>query len=128
RFSREDLLRAFDLLTRAEAEIRGASQPRYHLEMAILRRIYLRKLTPIEELIAGTSSGQVQGSGLKVQGSGFKVPGSQPSPTKSGASLAGRVAAASEVVSGVSRTVEPTKADTPFKDTLLAEIKKSKPA
>src|SRR5581483_2863909 len=35
RFSREDLLRAFDLLTRAEADIRGASQPRYHLEMAL---------------------------------------------------------------------------------------------
>ena len=29
RFSREDLLRAFDLLTKAEAEIRGAAQPRY---------------------------------------------------------------------------------------------------
>src|SRR5476651_972419 len=55
RFSREDLLRAFDLLTRAEADIRGASQPRYHLEMALLRWIYLRKLVPIEELIAGTS-------------------------------------------------------------------------
>src|SRR4029078_5581505 len=56
RFSREDLLRAFDLLTRAEAEIRGAAQPRYHLEMALLRWIYLRKLVPIEELIAGTRS------------------------------------------------------------------------
>jgi DNA polymerase III subunit gamma/tau len=53
RFSREDLLRAFDLLTRAEADIRGAAQPRYHLEMALLRWIYLRKLTPIEDLIAG---------------------------------------------------------------------------
>jgi DNA polymerase-3 subunit gamma/tau len=57
RFSREDLLRAFDLLTRAEADIRGAAQPRYHLEMALLRWIYLRKLVPIEELIAGTESG-----------------------------------------------------------------------
>ena len=46
RFSREDLLRAFDLLTRAEHEVRSAAQPRYHLEMAFLRWIYLRKLTP----------------------------------------------------------------------------------
>src|SRR5207253_9182540 len=44
RFSREDLLRAFDLLTRAEAEIRAAAQPRYNLEMALLRWIHLRKL------------------------------------------------------------------------------------
>src|SRR2546426_84215 len=59
RFSREDLLRAFDLLTRAETEIRGAAQPRYHLEMALLRWMHLRKLVPIEELIAsaGTGSG-----------------------------------------------------------------------
>ncbi len=59
RFSREDLLRAFDLLTRAEFEIRGAAQPRYHLEMALLRWIHLRKLVPIEELIqsAGTGAG-----------------------------------------------------------------------
>jgi DNA polymerase-3 subunit gamma/tau len=54
RFSREDLLRAFDLLTKAEVDIRGAAQPRYHLEMALLRWIYLRKLTPIEDLIAGS--------------------------------------------------------------------------
>ena len=37
RFSREDLLRAFDLLTRAETDVRTAAQPRYHLEMALLR-------------------------------------------------------------------------------------------
>jgi len=53
RFSREDLLRAFDLLTRAETELRGAAQPRFHLEMALLRWIYVRKLVAIEDLIAG---------------------------------------------------------------------------
>jgi DNA polymerase-3 subunit gamma/tau len=56
RFSREDLLRSFDLLTRAELDIRGAAQPRYHLEMALLRWIHLRKLVPIEDLIAGAAS------------------------------------------------------------------------
>jgi DNA polymerase-3 subunit gamma/tau len=63
RFSREDLLRAFDLLTRAESDIRGAAQPRYHLEMALLRWIYLRKLVSIEDLIQGASTSDV-GSGL----------------------------------------------------------------
>src|SRR5262249_31639442 len=52
RFSREDLLRAFDLLTKAEQEIKSAAQPRYALEMALLRWIHLRKLMPIEDLIA----------------------------------------------------------------------------
>ena len=46
RFSREDLLRSFDLLTRAESDIRNAAQPRYHLEMALLRWIHQRKLVP----------------------------------------------------------------------------------
>ncbi len=35
-WSREDLLRAFDLLTKAEQEIRVSDQPRYNLEMALL--------------------------------------------------------------------------------------------
>src|SRR5581483_7851899 len=54
RFSREDLLRAFDLLTRTDADMRVSAQPRYHLEMAFLRWIYLRKLVSIEDLIAGS--------------------------------------------------------------------------
>jgi DNA polymerase III subunit gamma/tau len=56
RFSREDLLRAFDVLTKAETDIRAAAQPRYHLEMALLRWIHLRKLTPIEDLIASVDT------------------------------------------------------------------------
>ena len=67
RFSREDLLRAFDLLTRAEQEIKSAAQPRYHLEMALLRWIHLRKLVSIEDLIAGSAS----------------APGTSPSPRTS---------------------------------------------
>jgi DNA polymerase-3 subunit gamma/tau len=62
RFSREDLLRAFDLLTKVETEIRAAAQPRHHLEMALLRWIYLRKLTPIEDLIAGAPAVGASGS------------------------------------------------------------------
>ena len=53
RFSREDLLRAFDALTRAEAEIRSAAQPRFHLEMALLRWMHLRKLVPLTDLLQG---------------------------------------------------------------------------
>ena len=57
RFSREDLLRAFDVLSKTEFEIRAASQPRYHLEMALLRWIHLRKLVPLTELLGGVQSG-----------------------------------------------------------------------
>jgi DNA polymerase-3 subunit gamma/tau len=67
RFSREDLLRAFDLLTRAEFDIRTAAQPRYHLEMALLRWIHLRKLVPIEELLANAGS---TGGGMSAAAGG----------------------------------------------------------
>jgi len=121
RFSREDLLRAFDLLTRAESEIRGAAQPRYHLEIALLRWMYLRKLVPIEELIAGTGSAG-QGSGLKAQGS-------RPQATVAEAQ-APRPAARVQSPEPKAQSPEPgaqrPSTDAGFKDALLAEIRKTK--
>ena len=58
RFSREDLLRAFDLLAKAEADIRAAVEPRFHLEMTLVRWIHLRKLTPLADLLEGLQKGQ----------------------------------------------------------------------
>ena len=65
RFSREDLLRSFDVLAKAEQDVRAASQPRYALEMALVKWIHLRKLVPMSELIAGLESG---GLGLGAPG------------------------------------------------------------
>ena len=53
-WSREDLLRAFDLLTKAEQEVRVSEQPRYNLEMALLRLMHLRKLVPLSDLLSGS--------------------------------------------------------------------------
>jgi DNA polymerase III gamma/tau subunit len=57
RFSREDLLRAFDLLTKAEYDIRSAAEPRYHLEMLMLRWMHARKLVPLSDIIERMSQG-----------------------------------------------------------------------
>ena len=57
RFSREDLLRAFDLIAKLEQDIRVAAQPRFHLEMALLRWVHLRKLVPLTELLSGDGGG-----------------------------------------------------------------------
>jgi len=128
RFSREDLLRAFDLLTRAEAEIRGAAQPRYHLEMALLRWIYLRKLVPIEELIAGTESGPSQSGSSRV-------PQQKATATESGnripqQKLVDAMSRAQQVASSSQGASKPPNGDLSagrtFKDDFLAEIKKSK--
>ncbi|HEY7186217.1 MAG TPA: DNA polymerase III subunit gamma/tau [Vicinamibacterales bacterium] len=53
RCSREDLMRAFDLLTKAEQDIRAASHPRYYFEMMLLRWMHLRKLVPLVDLLEG---------------------------------------------------------------------------
>ncbi|MGE3492900.1 MAG: DNA polymerase III subunit gamma/tau [Vicinamibacterales bacterium] len=59
-WSREDLLRAFDLLTRTEQEVRVSDQPRYNLEMGLLRLMHLRKLVPLGELLGLAEKGQVR--------------------------------------------------------------------
>jgi DNA polymerase-3 subunit gamma/tau len=81
KFSAEDLMRSFDLLTKAEADIRGSAYPRYHLEMAILRWIHLRKLVPISDLIQGLESGSVRGA----SSSAGAVPARSPQPARSSA-------------------------------------------
>ena len=56
-FSREDLMRAFDVLAKGESELRNSMQPRFHLEMTLLRWIHLRKLVPLSDLIDGLEKG-----------------------------------------------------------------------
>ena len=85
RFSREDLLRAFDVIARAEFEIRTATQPRYHLEMALLRWMHLQKLVPLTDLLEGrgstTGSGPSGGGGAPVVSRRQSSPPKQTAPT-----------------------------------------------
>ena len=99
RFSREDLLRAFDALTRAEVDIRASMQPRYHLEMALLRWIHLRKLVPLTDLID-----QMQGGAPRPASQPTARPKSESSSTTT-LSDGGRAA--------VVRAIEAKKASAP---------------
>jgi hypothetical protein len=53
-------MRSFDLLGRAEFEIRGSSQPRHHFEMSLVKWIHLRRMTELSEIIE--RSGGLKGS------------------------------------------------------------------
>lgn len=152
RFSREDLLRAFDLLSRAEYDIRNAAQPRYHLEMALLRWIYLRKLMPIEDLIAAAGSGAVPGQTSVPRATA--VPAARPSGP---VAMPGSPRPAASPIPAASRAVRPSAerpvpvsppptaapgtpaslsgpagrpagpvSDAAFKDLFLAEVRKGK--
>jgi DNA polymerase-3 subunit gamma/tau len=79
RFSAEDLMRAFDVLSRAEFEVRGSAQPRYHLEMALLKLVHLRKLAPIGDLLASLG-GQAPGSRLQAPATRSAAPPMRSSP------------------------------------------------
>jgi DNA polymerase-3 subunit gamma/tau len=74
RFSREDLMRAFDLLAGAEEGIKASSQPRHHFEMALVKWIHLGQLTSLSEVIANLEGGRPLATGLKRQ------PASEPKP------------------------------------------------
>ena len=99
-FSREDLLRAFDLIAKLETDLRSATQPRYHLEMALLRWIHLRQLVPIAELIDAVEKNAPLASrpGASAFGGGSRPAGALSSP---GASPSGSRPAPAFVVVAV---------------------------
>ena len=136
RWSREDLLRAFDLLTRAEPEIKDSGQPRFNLEMALLRLMHLRKLVPIADLIASAESGR--GPQLSAPGPRAAAAPPRPSAPTFGRGLdsrapAGKPSAAVATApraSGTQSTLGTSATlGTPgtLKDRFLAEIKSGKP-
>jgi len=108
RFSREDLLRAFDVLTKAELDIRASAQPRYQLEMALLRWIYLRKLVSIDDLIAGKSA-LAPAAAARPAAPSPKPPAAVPPHVKTA-------------------PPGPPAGNASFKDAFLAEIRKGKVA
>jgi DNA polymerase III subunit gamma/tau len=151
RFSREDLLRAFDLLTRAEADIRAAAQPRYHLEMALLRWMHLRKLVPLEDLLRGGGPAGAKAIPAANRASAAPVradtpTGSErvdsrvpaPAPPRSGSTVAPAATnrptpSSAAAANRAAAAPQPKIAAAPiasgdFKNALLAEIRKSKVA
>ena len=84
KFSAEDLMRAFDVLTKAEFDIRGSAYPRYHLEMALLRWIHLRKLVPIGELIQRVEKGGPASSTSRTATASQPARTAAPPPAPSG--------------------------------------------
>ncbi|MGH9221362.1 MAG: DNA polymerase III subunit gamma/tau, partial [Vicinamibacterales bacterium] len=124
-WSREDLLRGFDLLTKAEQEIRLSDQPRYNLEMALLRLMHLRKLVPLSDLLAGARVPNVPRV-PDVPKASFSKP--VPSATRPVASAPPPPRTSNLVQNNALGT--PGTSGTPgtdgFKDRFLAEIKSGK--
>ena len=110
RFSSEDLMRAFDVLTRAEFEIKGSAQPRYHLEMALLRWIHMRKLVPLSDLIAGVEKGMGPGVNSQPPTSNSQAPRSSSQRPTSNSQLPRSGSAAPQAAPAPPRPVAATEA------------------
>jgi hypothetical protein len=78
-------MRAFELLSKSEYEIRRSSQPRHQFEMTLVEWIHLRKLTPLSELLAGSS-----GSSGSAGPAGSVGAARMPAPVRTQAAAAPR--------------------------------------
>ena len=140
RFSREDLMRAFDLLGKAEYEIKSASHPRYHFEMVLLRWMHVRKLVPLTELLLGAGA---QSAGASAQGARASAPASARAsapaaparvmapapasvPARAPAPVAQAPAPARAPVAPAPAPAQESGSGSNFKDSFLAEVRAGK--
>lgn len=126
RFSREDLLRAFDLLARAESDIRGAAEPRFHLEMTLVRWMHLRKLLPLSEILEGLQKGQ-----LPARATAPAPKGTLPPEAGSHKKPAVAVSASSpptpvDTINEAATSTSDRDDGSGFKQALLAEVQRSR--
>jgi len=57
RFSEQDLIRYFDLLLRLENELRWTAQPRFHLEVGLVKLAKIRRIRDIEDVLRDLRDG-----------------------------------------------------------------------
>jgi DNA polymerase III gamma/tau subunit len=134
-FGEEDLARFFNLLLRTESEMRYSLQPRFHLELGLMKLVHARRLASLEVLL--TQLGQ-PGPVEKSMEAAPKNPGPGPvrsAPPKTPAaappheSVKSTVAPAppSAPVASPSTAVEtvqpPATVSTPAEDARLSSIK-----
>jgi DNA polymerase-3 subunit gamma/tau len=141
-FSGEDLMRAFDVLTKAEFDIRSSMQPRFHLEMALLRWIHLRKLVPLSDLIEQMKGGAAKPTPLSPRGRPDSLPAPAGAQAPAGSSRASIVKAVEAKRTGASAPATPQPVSTAgtsqpasdfkpvaagdLKEAFLEEIRKTK--
>src|SRR5437773_866003 len=89
-FSEEDLSRFFQILLRTEAELRYSLQPRFHLELGLMKLVHARKLESLEGLLSElrARSPSLAGSGPGA-GAGSSATTKVPAERSGGAASAG---------------------------------------
>ena len=129
RFSREDLMRAFELLSKAEVDIRTVAQPRYHFEMVILRWMHLRKLVPLVDLMEQMGSGAAPRAAVPRAAAPPARPAAAAEPAtppKPAAPPKPTVPAKAVAAASPAAAPPPPVAAGSFKDAFLGEVRAAK--
>ncbi|HVG20740.1 MAG TPA: DNA polymerase III subunit gamma/tau [Blastocatellia bacterium] len=84
-FSEQDLVRFFSILTKTEQDIRTSSQPRFQLEIGLMKLVHARRLYLLEDALSRIAELQARlgGAGSPAAGSG-SPPTPGPRAGKSG--------------------------------------------
>jgi DNA polymerase-3 subunit gamma/tau len=110
-FSESDLVRFFHSLTETETKLRTATQPRYQLEIGIVKLMELRGVESISEILARLSALE---SGQPLPASNRTTSGSGSGPASSGGSSSKPVAGSRSAGSSFTATaVTPALEQTP---------------
>jgi DNA polymerase-3 subunit gamma/tau len=81
-FSEQDLIRFFSILTKTEQDIRVSSQPRFQLEIGLLKLLQARRLYLLEDAIGHMSDIASQLGGTGSSSIPSKSPGGNSSPSR----------------------------------------------
>jgi len=95
-FSEQDLIRFFSIMTKTEQDIRTSSQPRFQLEMGLMKLVQARKLYSLEDALSRIIELQSMIGGAGISSSSSNAPPVQPS--RSTGSAATRPAQRQETV------------------------------
>jgi DNA polymerase III subunit gamma/tau len=93
-FSEEDLARFLQIMLRSFDELNYRQEPRFHLELGLLKLVHTQRLIPLEQILSQLPGGQLTSGGGSVSRAAASLPGnsaaraaSAPSPSPSPAPL-----------------------------------------
>ncbi len=113
RFSEAELIRAFHLLTEVEQNLRYTTEPRFQLEIGLIKLAQAGQLRSVAELVARLEALEKRVRGEVSGGSESAVPSSpSPSPTVAGASPRSLASAQEKPEPVASRPREPVRSQT----------------
>ncbi len=93
-FSEEDLARFLQIMLRSFDELNYRQEPRFHLELGLLKLVHTQRLIPLEQILSQLPGGQLATAAGNAPRGGASLPGnsvaraaSAPSPSPSPAPL-----------------------------------------